>query len=113
MNIKLELGNFTPVLDELVNEFGFLTAGVYGMILRCEQEDGTCQKPLGRLADEMGINWETLRIHLQKLIDAEYIEDLTPELRNRPHIYRTTGKLKLVWDDVSIPETQFPRFIVP
>lgn len=103
MSIRLELGNFTPVPDELVNKFGFFTAGLYGKVWRYEQmQDGICRAAIETIAGEMGVSYETVLIHIKKLCEPDpgekhgYLEDLTPKIRNRPHVYRTTGKLKMV-----------------
>ena len=92
----IQLGGFTLVPDKLVKEFGFFTAGVYGKIWRYEQmSDEVCRASLERLAEELGASDDTVHRHIRKLEQAGYILDLTPKLRNRPHLYKTTGKLSL------------------
>jgi len=101
---NVEIGGFTMVPDALVKEFGFFTAGVYGKIWRYEQmSDEVCRAALGTLGKELGANSETIKIHLSKLVDGGYITDLSPDLRHRPHIYKTTGKLKLRISVAEIP----------
>jgi len=92
----IDIGGFTIAPDHITDEYSFLTAGVYGKIWRYEQmEAGVCRAALETMADDLGINQETLRVHIHKLIDGGYVIDRTPGLCNRPHIYQTSGKLKL------------------
>jgi len=53
---------------------------------------GTCTASLERIAGELGISYKTVQRHVKALVTDGYLEDLTPNLRNRPHQYRDTGK---------------------
>ena len=94
--ILSELDGFTPVIDCLAREHGLVTAAVYGRIWRyCQMKDGVCQASLETLSQDIGLNKATIMRHAQKLVEAGYLEDTTPDLRNHPHTYRDTGKLTI------------------
>lgn len=94
--ILSEVKGFTPVIDVLAQELGFVTAGVYGLIWRhCQLNDGVCRASVKTLADMLDVSTRTIRRHIEKLIDSGYVEDTTPNLTNKPHIYKDTGKVKI------------------
>jgi hypothetical protein len=94
--ILANLDGFTPVIDCLVKEYGLVTAAVFGRIWRfCQMKDGVCQASLETLAEDIGLDKATIMRHAKKLVDFEYLIDLTPDLRNHPHTYADTGKVTL------------------
>jgi len=83
---------FTPVIDVVAEDVGFVTAAVYGVHWRyCQMHDGVSRAAMNRIAARLGISVKTARRHTQKLCERGYLEDLTPELTHRPHIYCDTG----------------------
>ena len=104
---NVEIGGFIMAPDVIAQAYSIVTACVYGKIWRYEQlEDGVCRASQLRLSDELNITPKTLRTHIAQLVDGGWIRDITPGLRNRPHIYRTTGKLKL---NISLAENLLPE----
>jgi hypothetical protein len=87
------LVGFTPALDVLLANYGPVTALVYGRIWRFSQGmRGLCVASLETIALGLGVNRRTVIRHIEELTAGGYLQDLTPDLKNRPHIYRTTGK---------------------
>jgi DNA-binding Lrp family transcriptional regulator len=96
-SISTELGGFTPAIDIVTQDVGLMTSLVYGLVWRhCKMKDGVFKKTVPELAEILGVNERTIRRHLRKLCERGYIKDLTPGLRNRPHVYADTGKVKLI-----------------
>ncbi len=80
---------FTPILDIVAAQLGLVTAAVYGVVHRhCQMRDGICRASIRRMAQLVGVDRATILRHLRKLVEAGYLEDLTPDQRNKPHIYR-------------------------
>ena len=87
---------FTPCPDALVTLYGHTTATVWGKIWRYSQmADGVCKASVLRLAEEMGMTANTFAKHAHILEVNGYIQDTTPNVRNKPHIYVDTGKLRI------------------
>jgi len=88
---------FTPVIDVLAQEMGLVTAVVYGVVWRyCQQRNGVCYASVETIASHVGINPKTVRRHIKTLCEHGYLEDLTPDVTNRPHTYADSGKAKIV-----------------
>jgi hypothetical protein len=69
--------------------FGLVTASVYGrMESYARMTDNVCKASHKSLMNDLGISKHTLITAIKKLVDAQLIKDLTPGLRNRPHIYK-------------------------
>lgn len=67
------------------------TALVFGLIWRNSQKRyKICFAKQTTMADQVGISVRTFRKHIRRLEELGYIEDTTPDLRNRPHCYRIT-----------------------
>lgn len=89
-----EVKGFTPVIDVVAAEVGFVTAGVYGVAWRyCQMEDGVCKASLERIAGHLNVDPKTAQRHLKKLCETSYLKDTTPGARNKPHVYVDTGKV--------------------
>jgi DNA-binding Lrp family transcriptional regulator len=56
-------------------------------------EEQVCKASMEKIAARIGVSVNTARRHTQKLVEAGYLEDLTPDRRYAPHIYRDTGKV--------------------
>src|SRR3990167_6723420 len=94
--ILANVDGFTPVIDDLAREQGLIRAAVFGRMWRyCQMEDGVCRASLETIASDLGIDKATVLRHAQELVINHYLEDTTPDLRNRPHIYKDTGKAGL------------------
>lgn len=90
-------GGFTPVPDKLVREYDFTTAYVWGKVWRyCQMQSGACTASHETIAKRAGMSRRTLIEKLNILIQDGYIEDLTPNLKNKPHTYCTKkGEAKI------------------
>ena len=87
---------FTPLIDALVQQFGIVTAAVFGKVWRyCQMSDGVCKASQERLARELGMNRVTVNQHIDILVKAGYLKDTTPNLHGKPHEYADTGKANL------------------
>jgi hypothetical protein len=88
------LGQFTPLFDPLVQRYGLVTASVYGLVWRyCQMRDGICRASLLTLAQRLSISRASLICQLGLLKQEGYIQDRTPDLRNRPHVLIITPKI--------------------
>jgi DNA-binding Lrp family transcriptional regulator len=91
--ILVETNGFTPVIDSLAKKFGFVTSLVFGRVWRyCQMEKGLCTAAQDKIAEEIGASRWTVIRHLKILVENGYLKDLTPGLKNRPHVYEDTGK---------------------
>jgi DnaD/phage-associated family protein len=87
---------FTLCPDELVEKYSHTTALVWGKVWRyCQMKDGVCKASIDRIAKELGLSDVTIGKHIKLLEEGTYIKDLTPDVRNKPHEYIDTGRLKL------------------
>jgi DNA-binding Lrp family transcriptional regulator len=94
--ILAEVDGFTPLIDALLPEVGVIGAAVFGRMWRyCQMENGICHASLEAIAGELDISVRTVMRHSDQLVKLGYLKDLTPELRNRPHLYSDTGKAGL------------------
>lgn len=90
------LSGFTPAPDVLIKRYGFVTALVWGRIWRyCQMEEGVCRARLEKIAEEIAVSGRTVIRHIDPLVNDGYLKDLTPDLRNKPHIYVDTGKIRI------------------
>lgn len=113
-----EVRGFTPVIDVLVEELGLIPAVVYGQVWRYTQmSDGVCKAPVQKIGARIGLSERTTRRHIKRLCAQGYLQDLTPNQRNCPHVYADTGKLKILGlieavksDEVGQEVTPTPRY---
>ena len=90
-------GGFTPLVDSLVEVRGRTFATVWGVLWRYSQmEDGVCKASVESIAARAGVSEKTVRRALSDMVETGYIMDLTPDRRNRPHVYKLTPKARLV-----------------
>lgn len=95
--ILAQVEGWTVLIDSLSKEHGLVTSAVFGRIWRfCGMADGVCTASLQRIADDLGLDRATVMRHAQTLVTAGYLNDLTPQRRNRPHTYADTGKAGIV-----------------
>jgi len=91
-----KLKGFTPIIDSVAQDVGLIQAAVYGIVWRhCEMDDHICRASVGRMADLLGVSENTVRRHLNALVEAGYIIDTTPDRRNAPHVYKDARKAKI------------------
>jgi len=95
--VLADVKGFTPLMDILVSQYqGIITAAVFGRVWRyCQGPYGACSASLQKIANELGISYATVIRHIKALCADGYLEDTTPNLKNRPHIYLDTGKVRL------------------
>ena len=94
--ILSEVKGFTPVIDAVAEDVGVIEAVVYGVVWRyCQQKDGVCTASLATIAERVNLSHKTVQRHIKALCRAGYLEDTTPAVRNRPHVYRDTGLVKI------------------
>lgn len=90
------LSGVTAVPDVLIQEYGYVTALVWGMVRRyCQMADGVCRAAVSKIGGRLGMSERTIIRHLDILCRDGYLFDMTPDLRNRPHIYADTGKITI------------------
>jgi hypothetical protein len=94
--ILANVDGFTPLIDDIVDCHGVMVAAVFGRVWRyCQMSDGICRAKIETLASELNLDRTTIMRHLDTLVENGYLEDTTPYLRNRPHIYFDTGKAQI------------------
>jgi len=94
--ILAEVNGFTPVIDTILQEVGVMSAVVFGRVWRyCQMKDGVCNASLETIAEELKVDRTTIIRHMGLLVQHGYLQDHTPDLRNRPHIYSDTGKASI------------------
>lgn len=94
--VDSRLRNFTPLMDSIIRDIDLEAAAVWGRVWRYEQLDrGVCQASHERIASELGIHSRTVIRRLQVLVERGFLEDHTPDLKNRPHTYSTTRKARV------------------
>ena len=94
--IVAEITGFTPVPDALTKKYGPVTAHVFGVIWRFSQmEDEVCRASLTRIGLDIGISGRTVQNHIKVLEEGGYIKEMTRTIRNEPHKYKDTGKIKM------------------
>jgi DNA-binding transcriptional regulator YhcF (GntR family) len=82
---------WTPIYDEIAQKHGIVTAAVFGIIWRfCQMRERVCRASIANLAARLGINRLTVMRHIELLTSEGLIKDLSPTLRNRPHVYVVT-----------------------
>ena len=95
--IVQEISGFTPLFDAVVMKYKDETrAAVHGAMWRfCQMADGVCRASLGTIAAMIGISPATAMRHVEELVKDGYFIDLTPDLKNRPHVYADSGVVKM------------------
>lgn len=95
--IQTEFSGFVMIYDCVLKRYGNLTkAAVHGAILRyCGMEDRVCKASLKSIGEMIGVDKATVMRYAKELCVDGYLKDLTPDLRNRPHIYADTGAVQI------------------
>lgn len=89
--------SYTPapdVLIELYGRNGLIPALIWGKVWRyTKMKDGVCRASILRMSRELRISPKTFSKYLKKLVEDEFILDLTPNLTFSRHIYICTDKI--------------------
>jgi len=94
--VLANVDGFTPVMDVIVQDMGLMSAVVFGRVWRyCQMDDKVCKASLESIGESIDVDRATVMRHIKELCEAGYLKDLTPDLRNRPHVYVDTGKAEL------------------
>jgi len=94
--ILTQVDGFTPLPDLLVTKYGQITATVWGAAWRfCQMEDGICRASMEKIGKRAGVSRQTAQKHMDILTRDGFFEDTTPNLKNKPHIYKDTGKVSM------------------
>jgi DNA-binding Lrp family transcriptional regulator len=101
------VSGFTLAPDAIINEHGYVTALVWGVAWRfCQMSDGVCRASLEKIAARLGMSERTIIRHLDTLCGSGFLFDTTPTLKNKPHIYADTGKIKVRMNIHAMTESQ-------
>lgn len=91
--ILTKVDGFTPLIDDIVRNYGITVAAVFGRMWRyCQMVDGVCKASQETIANDLGLTRKTVNQHIALLLETGYLKDLTPDTLNRPHIYADTGQ---------------------
>jgi hypothetical protein len=84
-----EDSTFSPLFDHIARRYSTTTTAVYGVVWRhCRMRDGVCRATTTRMGKLIGMNRTTVLRHIEILVKDGYLVDLTPDRRNRPHVYQ-------------------------
>ena len=96
IKVLSEVGGFVPLIDQLVKKYGLTTAAVFGRMWGyCQMSDRACRASQTHIANDLCLCVRSVQYSIIELIEGGYLEDTTPELKNCPHTYRDTGKIKI------------------
>ena len=109
--VLADVEGFTPCIDVITKEYGVMVSAVFGRIWRyCQGDRQVCNAALETIADDLRMGYNTVLRHVKQLVTDGYLEDLTPDLRNRPHTYRDTGKVHVVLSiTAGLPKSESDR----
>lgn len=97
IQIPTKLTGFTPILDTMSSRYGLVGAAVFGVVWRhANMRNGVCSASQERMAELLGVNRMTVNKWIATFCDNGYLEDTTPDTKNRAHVYRVTGKAGLM-----------------
>ena len=89
---------FTPLFEPAIVKYGITTAAVYGEVWRyCQMPQGMCVAAKSTIAENLGLCLRTVVTCINVLCsgDEPYLEDITPDVRNRPHALVDTGQCRI------------------
>ncbi len=93
----MKIRNFTPLVDPIIIELGLVSAAVFGRIWRYAN-GGVCYASQKTIGEQLSLDRSTVNKHIQILIEAKYIEDLTPNVKRKVHQYRPTRKANITFE---------------
>lgn len=78
--VLADVGGFTPAIDTIVEELGFVCAGVFGVVWRyCQMGDGKCTASQSKMASKLGMSVRTIQRCTEKLVSAGYLKSVVIE----------------------------------
>ncbi len=87
---------FTPVIDALADEIGFVPAGVYGVIWRyCQMSAHNCHASQETIANRMNVDRKTVNRHIKPLLNRGYVRCLNSHEKGKTKVYIITDKLEI------------------
>jgi DnaD/phage-associated family protein len=90
--ILTQVDGFTPCIDSIVQEYGIITAAVFGVIWRyCQMKDNTCWASQETIGETIGITRQSVCEHTKKLVESGYLEIINSPSGSTIH-YKDTGK---------------------
>lgn len=96
----LQLGNWSPLVDALVEKLGLGPAVVFGVVHRhCRMKTGKCFASIETIARLAGVSYRSAARHINRLCQEGYLYDQTPTMRHRPHILTDTGKAECMSEE--------------
>jgi hypothetical protein len=78
---------FIPCINFVSRSFPKHTDKVLGDIYTYCIKEGKCFASIDRISKDCGISYSTVIRCIQRLEEVGFITDLTPEVRNHPHVY--------------------------
>jgi len=107
MSNPVKIANFTPKFDSVVDDVGSGAADVFGAMWRFAQmEDNVCKASKETIGKMVGGGWQKVLRHQKELAKKGYINDLTPGVRNRPHIWAVKRMFHIVLAAEEITENE-------
>lgn len=106
--MKIHLSNFTPVLDSMVDQYGLVTAMVYGAMMRFAQTSGICWASQETIAKRAGVSAKTVYRHEAILEAAGLIELVKHEAGDTLH-YRVIDTMVIETAIVKDTESEVDR----
>ena len=92
--ILTKVNGWTPMIDAIVEQYGCITAVVFGVIWRhCQMKDNVCRASKETLAKMTGLSKRTIILHANKLVEDGFLS--VYENKGEPSTYRDTGKAGL------------------
>jgi DNA-binding Lrp family transcriptional regulator len=94
--VLTEVDGWTPLIDVITEKHGVIASAIFGRMWRyCQMSDKICRASQETIANELHVSRKTVNEQIEILVNNGYLEDTTPDVRNRPHIYADTGKAGL------------------
>jgi hypothetical protein len=94
--VLTDTGGWFPFIDSLAKMYDPTTALVFGVVFRyCQRFNGICDVSIDTIARIAHVSRSTAKRKLRLLTLQEYLVDMTPSERHRPHYYKTTDKISM------------------
>ncbi len=95
--VLANVDGFTPCIDDITQKYGIVTSAVFGRMWRfCQGSNGICNASQAKIAKYLNVSRQTVLTHIKILVKDGYLEDRTPNKKNKPHTYADTGKASLL-----------------
>jgi len=104
---------FTPIYDDLIEQYGLIAAAIYGRISRyCQGQSGTCYAPHEAIADQLGVTERTVRNHAAKLVEAGLLLR-SRKRKNQRYTYSLPGNKPIKEAQIAVDPDSFTRKEIP